>query len=184
MRALTGYLSTFWMPGNQILSNEGQLLRFLGVCGLRFGHPDFKISGQVSRVKWIHSVRTRSVGYNQTTMSQSECSCGSTLDWRNRTGFPSDHLTRRKFLTPMDYNRAKLVNRIRDRGDTDCQRRLLDTENRVGWSSMEQTWATKELEPFSTNYYAACAFSGMISTGSVHLLVTPFDMLKVNMQVS
>nr|PNR26951.1 hypothetical protein PHYPA_030432 [Physcomitrium patens] len=49
---------------------------------------------------------------------------------------------------------------------------------------MEQTWATKELEPFSTNYYAACAFSGMISTGSVHLLVTPFDMLKVNMQAN
>nr|XP_024392150.1 mitochondrial phosphate carrier protein 1, mitochondrial-like isoform X2 [Physcomitrium patens]XP_024392151.1 mitochondrial phosphate carrier protein 1, mitochondrial-like isoform X2 [Physcomitrium patens]XP_024392152.1 mitochondrial phosphate carrier protein 1, mitochondrial-like isoform X2 [Physcomitrium patens]PNR42352.1 hypothetical protein PHYPA_017181 [Physcomitrium patens] len=53
---------------------------------------------------------------------------------------------------------------------------------------MEQTWVpqmpTTKLELFSNKYYAACALSGMISTGSVHLLVTPFDMLKVNMQAN
>lgn len=67
----------------------------------------------------------------------------------------------------------------------DCQ---AQAENRVERPSMEQTWgpqlATKKLELFSNKYYAACAFSGMVSTGSVHLLVTPFDMMKVNMQAN
>jgi hypothetical protein len=69
----------------------------------------------------------------------------------------------------------------------DCQAQVPASENRVERPSMEQPWgpqlATKRLELFSNKYYAACAFSGMVSTGSVHLLVTPFDMMKVNMQV-
>lgn len=52
---------------------------------------------------------------------------------------------------------------------------------------MEHTWEAKlrahKLELFTAKYYAACAAGGMISSGSVHFLVTPFDVLKVNMQV-
>ncbi|GLJ39195.1 hypothetical protein SUGI_0799060 [Cryptomeria japonica] len=36
---------------------------------------------------------------------------------------------------------------------------------------------------FSAKYYAACAGGGMVSAGATHLLITPLDMLKVNMQV-
>lgn len=41
-----------------------------------------------------------------------------------------------------------------------------------------------KLELFTSKYYAACAVGGMMSAGSIHFLITPFDMLKVNMQVS
>ena len=51
----------------------------------------------------------------------------------------------------------------------------------------EQTWEAQiranKMELFTSKYYAACAVGGMISSGSVHLLITPFDMIKVNMQV-
>ncbi|KAH9316426.1 hypothetical protein KI387_025053, partial [Taxus chinensis] len=36
---------------------------------------------------------------------------------------------------------------------------------------------------FSAKYYAACAGGGMLSAGASHLLITPLDVLKVNMQV-
>ncbi|CAK9189403.1 unnamed protein product [Sphagnum troendelagicum] len=49
-------------------------------------------------------------------------------------------------------------------------------------SSWEAKLRGKKLEMFTGKYYAACAAGGMISAGSVHLLITPFDMLKVNMQ--
>ncbi|OAE29797.1 hypothetical protein AXG93_1513s1230 [Marchantia polymorpha subsp. ruderalis] len=54
----------------------------------------------------------------------------------------------------------------------------------------ETTWASRlrgqkiEMEIFTAKYYAACAAGGMVSAGSVHFLVTPFDMLKVNMQAN
>lgn len=32
-------------------------------------------------------------------------------------------------------------------------------------------------------YYALCAIGGMLSAGTTHLAITPFDVLKVNMQV-
>lgn len=71
--------------------------------------------------------------------------------------------------------------------EMDCQTRLFENENSVE-RSMEQTWdgqlRAKKMELFTSKYYAACAVGGMISSGSVHFLVTPFDMLKVNMQVS
>ena len=57
-----------------------------------------------------------------------------------------------------------------------------------GRPAERQTWEAQiraqKLELFTSKYYAACALGGMISAGSVHLLITPFDMLKVNMQVN
>uniref|UniRef100_A0A0D6QRU4 Uncharacterized protein n=1 Tax=Araucaria cunninghamii TaxID=56994 RepID=A0A0D6QRU4_ARACU len=41
----------------------------------------------------------------------------------------------------------------------------------------------ERIRMFSGKYYAACAGSGMLSAGTTHLLITPLDMLKVNMQV-
>ncbi|XP_020692525.1 mitochondrial phosphate carrier protein 1, mitochondrial [Dendrobium catenatum] len=40
------------------------------------------------------------------------------------------------------------------------------------------------LTVFSQEYYAVCAFGGMLSAGTTHLAVTPLDVLKVNMQVN
>lgn len=56
----------------------------------------------------------------------------------------------------------------------------VEREPEVTWDA--QIRANK-LELFTSKYYAACAVGGMISAGSVHLLITPLDMLKVNMQV-
>ncbi|CAK9253877.1 unnamed protein product [Sphagnum jensenii] len=55
-------------------------------------------------------------------------------------------------------------------------------EQTTSSSSWEAKLRGKKLEMFTGKYYAACAAGGMISAGSVHLLITPFDMLKVNMQ--
>ncbi|KAJ7514887.1 hypothetical protein O6H91_23G064800 [Diphasiastrum complanatum] len=54
---------------------------------------------------------------------------------------------------------------------------------------MDQTWqkcvlGRESIHVFSAKYYAACAAGGMLSAGTTHFLVTPFDMLKVNMQVN
>lgn len=63
----------------------------------------------------------------------------------------------------------------------------MESSNRVERKPEATTWEAQlranKFELFTTKYYAACAAGGMISAGSVHLLVTPFDMLKVNMQV-
>lgn len=40
------------------------------------------------------------------------------------------------------------------------------------------------IELFTGSYYAACAAGGMLSAGASHLLITPLDVLKVNMQVN
>lgn len=42
----------------------------------------------------------------------------------------------------------------------------------------------ERIRMFSPRYYAACAVGGMFSAGTTHLLTTPLDMLKVNMQVN
>lgn len=39
-------------------------------------------------------------------------------------------------------------------------------------------------EEFSTEYYGICTLGGMLSAGTTHLLMTPLDVLKVNMQVN
>ncbi|CAH9098393.1 unnamed protein product [Cuscuta epithymum] len=39
-------------------------------------------------------------------------------------------------------------------------------------------------EEFSPGYYGVCAIGGMLSSGTTHLALTPFDVLKVNMQVN
>ncbi|KAK6946546.1 Mitochondrial substrate/solute carrier [Dillenia turbinata] len=39
-------------------------------------------------------------------------------------------------------------------------------------------------EEFSAGYYAICTAGGMLSAGTIHLATTPFDVLKVNMQVN
>ncbi|XP_059643141.1 mitochondrial phosphate carrier protein 1, mitochondrial-like [Cornus florida] len=39
-------------------------------------------------------------------------------------------------------------------------------------------------EEFSPGYYGVCAVGGMLSAGTTHLAITPFDVLKVNMQVN
>ncbi|KAG5245411.1 mitochondrial phosphate carrier protein [Salix suchowensis] len=36
----------------------------------------------------------------------------------------------------------------------------------------------------ATGYYALCGVSGMLSAGTTHLVITPLDVLKVNMQVN
>jgi solute carrier family 25 phosphate transporter 3 len=59
----------------------------------------------------------------------------------------------------------------------------VEMEQTTSSSSWEAKLRGKKLEMFTGKYYAACAAGGMISAGSVHLLITPFDMLKVNMQV-
>ncbi|XP_024383587.1 mitochondrial phosphate carrier protein 1, mitochondrial isoform X2 [Physcomitrium patens] len=53
----------------------------------------------------------------------------------------------------------------------------VEREPEVTWDA--QIRANK-LELFTSKYYAACAVGGMISAGSVHLLITPLDMLKAN----
>ncbi len=40
------------------------------------------------------------------------------------------------------------------------------------------------LDEFSPGYYGICTVGGMLSAGTTHLVVTPLDVLKVNMQVS
>lgn len=57
----------------------------------------------------------------------------------------------------------------------------MDMEQTASWETRLR--AKKQLEMFTAKYYAACAAGGMISAGSVHFLITPFDMMKVNMQV-
>ncbi|KAL3514929.1 hypothetical protein ACH5RR_021831 [Cinchona calisaya] len=42
-------------------------------------------------------------------------------------------------------------------------------------------WWFKE---FSAGYYGLCAVGGMLSAGTTHLAITPFDVLKVNVQVN
>lgn len=39
-------------------------------------------------------------------------------------------------------------------------------------------------EEFTPRYYGLCAIGGMVSAGTTHLAITPFDVLKVNMQVN
>ncbi|GAV88768.1 Mito_carr domain-containing protein [Cephalotus follicularis] len=39
-------------------------------------------------------------------------------------------------------------------------------------------------EEFSPGYYGICTVGGMLSAGTTHLAITPFDVLKVNMQVN
>lgn len=39
-------------------------------------------------------------------------------------------------------------------------------------------------EEFSPGYYGLCAVGGMLSAGTTHLVITPLDVLKVNMQVN
>lgn len=68
------------------------------------------------------------------------------------------------------------------------QASLFESRKRVERQLSEAaTWEAQlranQLELFTSKYYAACAVGGMISAGSVHLLITPFDMLKVQMQV-
>lgn len=41
----------------------------------------------------------------------------------------------------------------------------------------------KGLRVSTPEYYAVCAFGGMLSAGTTHLAITPLDVLKVNMQV-
>ncbi|KAH7852040.1 hypothetical protein Vadar_019795 [Vaccinium darrowii] len=39
-------------------------------------------------------------------------------------------------------------------------------------------------EEFSAGYYGLCTVGGMLSAGTTHLAITPFDVLKVHMQVN
>lgn len=41
----------------------------------------------------------------------------------------------------------------------------------------EEEWRMRD-------YYKICTLGGMLSAGTTHLLITPLDVLKVNMQVS
>lgn len=52
---------------------------------------------------------------------------------------------------------------------------------------MDKVWEAKiagePIKMFTPNYYLACAGGGMLSAGTTHFLITPLDVLKVNMQV-
>lgn len=50
------------------------------------------------------------------------------------------------------------------------QRKMMRVEGR----------AYQELSP---SYYGICTVGGMLSAGTIHLAITPLDVLKVNMQV-
>ncbi|XP_010526857.1 PREDICTED: mitochondrial phosphate carrier protein 1, mitochondrial-like isoform X2 [Tarenaya hassleriana] len=43
---------------------------------------------------------------------------------------------------------------------------------------------TREREMMGHSYYGVCALGGMFSAGTTHVLITPLDVLKVNMQVN
>lgn len=43
---------------------------------------------------------------------------------------------------------------------------------------------SKKIELFSSEYYAACTFGGVLSCGLTHLAVTPLDVVKCNMQTN
>lgn len=62
-------------------------------------------------------------------------------------------------------------------------RKRVDRQLPEAAATWEAQLRANQLELFTSKYYAACAVGGMISAGSVHFLITPFDMLKVNMQV-
>lgn len=50
--------------------------------------------------------------------------------------------------------------------------------------AMEEIKQDAGIKLFTRRYYAACAAGGMVSAGASHLLITPLDVLKVNMQVN
>lgn len=49
--------------------------------------------------------------------------------------------------------------------------------------NMSKLIGGKSCEEFTPGYYGVCAIGGMLSAGTTHLVVTPLDVLKVNMQV-
>ncbi|CAM6085311.1 unnamed protein product [Calypogeia fissa] len=55
-----------------------------------------------------------------------------------------------------------------------------ETEARRAWTSR---FRDQKQEMFSAKYYGACATGGLVSAGSAHFLITPFNVLKVNIQV-
>ncbi|PSS12151.1 Mitochondrial phosphate carrier protein like [Actinidia chinensis var. chinensis] len=49
---------------------------------------------------------------------------------------------------------------------------------------MEKGVVEGRVEEFSMGYYGLCTVRGMLSAGTAHLAITPFDVLKDNMQVN
>ncbi|KAL6965178.1 Mitochondrial phosphate carrier protein 1, mitochondrial [Sarracenia purpurea var. burkii] len=49
---------------------------------------------------------------------------------------------------------------------------------------MKGTVEGRLCEEFSPGYYGLCTIGGMLSAGTTHLAITPFDVLKVHMQVN
>ncbi|PSS31555.1 Mitochondrial phosphate carrier protein like [Actinidia chinensis var. chinensis] len=49
---------------------------------------------------------------------------------------------------------------------------------------MEKVVVEGRIEEFSMGYYGLCTVGGILSAGTTHLAITPFDVLKVNMQVN
>lgn len=49
---------------------------------------------------------------------------------------------------------------------------------------MREVEGRRLCQEFSAGYYGLCTVGGMLSAGTTHLAITPFDVLKVNMQVT
>lgn len=58
-------------------------------------------------------------------------------------------------------------------------------EQRVREEQMggEEQGRARACEKCAAGYYAICTIGGMLSAGTTHLVTTPLDVLKVNMQV-
>ncbi len=54
----------------------------------------------------------------------------------------------------------------------------LSNENSKTWNAR-----TAGLVPHDNIYYGKCLFGGALACGSTHLLITPLDVTKCNMQV-
>ena len=53
---------------------------------------------------------------------------------------------------------------------------MKEAEEHKSKTSVDEEWRMRE-------YYRICTLGGMLSAGTTHLLITPLDVLKVNMQV-
>ena len=49
--------------------------------------------------------------------------------------------------------------------------------------SAAETAPKKKIEMHSKDYYVACAIGGWLSCGLTHMMVTPLDVVKCNMQI-
>lgn len=59
----------------------------------------------------------------------------------------------------------------------------MENPKKIASLNMSQLIGGKVCEEFTPGYYGVCAIGGMLSAGTTHVVITPLDVLKVNMQV-